>query len=85
MPLPQLLYAQGVKTVRRRRLVRGRHWVVFGTLEAGHQGLTVCGWPINPAFVERLTLHLRQHGAAIGRRVTTLGKHAGGVRQPLAW
>jgi hypothetical protein len=85
MPLPQLLYAQGVKTVRRRRLVRGRHRVVFGTLEAGHQGLTVCGWHINTAFVERLNLHLRQHGAAIGRRVTTLGKHAGGVRQPLAW
>src|SRR5215471_2225881 len=34
MPLPQLLYAQVVKTVRRRRLVRVRHRVVFGTLEA---------------------------------------------------
>jgi hypothetical protein len=33
MPLPQLLYAQVVKTVRRRRLVRVRHRVVFGTLE----------------------------------------------------
>jgi len=62
-----------------------RHRVVFGTLEAGHQGLTVCGWHINTAFVERLNLHLRQHGAAIGRRVTTLGKHAGGVRQQLVW
>src|SRR6266571_2140284 len=34
MPLPQLLYAQVIKTVRRRRLVRVRHRVVFGTLEA---------------------------------------------------
>ena len=34
MPLPGLLYAQVVKTVRRRRLVRVRHRVVFGTLEA---------------------------------------------------
>jgi len=34
MPLPQLLYAQVVKTVRRRRLVRVSHRVVFGTLEA---------------------------------------------------
>ena len=34
MPLPQLLYAQVVKTVRRRRLVRVQHRVVFGTLEA---------------------------------------------------
>src|SRR5712691_4700870 len=33
MPVPQLLYAQVVKTVRRRRLVRVRHRVVFGTLE----------------------------------------------------
>src|SRR2546428_10166748 len=34
MPLPQLLYAQVIKTVRRRRLVRMRYRVVFGTLEA---------------------------------------------------
>src|SRR5207302_10774556 len=39
MPLPQLLYAQVVKTVRRRRLVRVRHRVVFGTLEAVEQVL----------------------------------------------
>lgn len=37
MPLPQLLYAPGVKTVRRRRLVRVSHRVVFGTLEAVEQ------------------------------------------------
>src|SRR6266545_833712 len=37
MPLPQLLYAQVIKTVRRRRLVRVRHQVVFGTLEAVNQ------------------------------------------------
>jgi hypothetical protein len=30
MPLPQLRYAQVVKTVRRRRLVQVRHRVVFG-------------------------------------------------------
>jgi hypothetical protein len=39
MPLPQLLYAQVIKTVRRRRLVRVRHRVVFGTLEAVEQVL----------------------------------------------
>src|SRR5215813_10933329 len=37
MPLPQLLYAQVVKTVRRRRLVRVKPRVVFGTLEAVQQ------------------------------------------------
>src|SRR5438105_10945490 len=34
MPLPQLLYAQVVKTVRRRRLVGVTHRVVFGTITA---------------------------------------------------
>ena len=84
MPLPQLLYAQVIKTVRRRRLVRVRHLVVFGTLEAVEQVLAACGWHINTAFVERLNLNLRQHVAAIGRRVTTLCKHEDGIWQQLA-
>src|SRR3989454_5389488 len=84
MPLPQLLYAQVVKTVRRRRLVGVTHRVVFGTLEAVQQVLAVCGWQINTAFVERLNLNLRQHVAAIGRRVSTLCKGEDGVRQQLA-
>src|SRR3989449_8191662 len=83
MPLPQLLYAQVIKTVRRRRLVRVRHRVVFGTLEAVQQVLAACGWQINTDFVERLNVSLRQHVAAIGRRVSTLCKHEDGVRQQL--
>jgi hypothetical protein len=39
MPLPQRRYAQVVKTVRRRRLVRVRHRVVFGTCAAVQQVL----------------------------------------------
>jgi IS1 family transposase len=84
MPLPQLLYAQVVKTVRRRRLVRVRHRVVFGTLEAAQQVLAVCGWQINTAFVERINLTIRQHVAAVGRRVSTLCKGEDGLRQQLA-
>jgi IS1 family transposase len=83
-PVPQLLYAQVVKTVRRRRLVRVSHRMVFGTLEAVEQVLAACGWQINTAFIERLNLSLRQHVAAIGRRVTTLCKHEDGLRQQLA-
>jgi IS1 family transposase len=83
MPLPQLLYAQVVKTVRRRRLVRVRHRVVFGTLEAVQQVLAACGWQIQTAFVERLNLDIRQRVAAVGRRVTTLCKHEAGLRQQL--
>jgi len=84
MPLPQLLYAQVVKTVRRRRLVRVRHRVVFGTLEAVQQVLAACGWQINTAFVERINLSIRQHVAAVGRRVTTLCKGEAGLREQLA-
>src|SRR2546421_1195725 len=74
LPLPNLLYAQVIKTVRRRRLVHVRHRVVFGTLEAVQQVLVACGWQINTAFIERLNLSIRQHVAAVGRRVTTLCK-----------
>jgi IS1 family transposase len=84
MPLPQLLYAQVVKTVRRRRLVDVQHRVVFGTLAAVQQVLAACSWQINTAFVERINLSLRQHVAAIGRRATTLCKGEDGLRQQLA-
>jgi IS1 family transposase len=83
-PLPQLLYAQVVKTVRRRRLVAVTHRVVFGTLDAVNQVLAPLGWQINTAFVERLNLTIRQHVAAIGRRVSTLCKGADGLCQQLA-
>jgi hypothetical protein len=84
MPLPQLLYAQVVKTVRRRRLVRVRHRVVFGTLEAVNAVLAPLGCQINTAFIERLNLSMRQHVAAVGRRVSTLCKGEDGLRQQLA-
>jgi hypothetical protein len=52
MPRPGLLYAQVIKTVRRRRLVRVTHRVVLGTLEAVTQVLAPYGWHINTAFTE---------------------------------
>src|SRR2546421_8865803 len=84
MPLPQLLYAQVVKTVRRRRLVRVRHRVVFGTITAVQQVLAPLGWQINTAFAERINLTIRQHVAAVGRRVATLCKGEDGLRQQVA-
>jgi hypothetical protein len=84
MPLPQRLYAQVVKIVRRRRLVQVSHRVVFGTLEAVNAVLAPHGWQSNTAFVERLNLTLRQHGAAVGRRVSTLCKGEDGLRQQVA-
>jgi IS1 family transposase len=84
MPLPQLLYAQVIKTIRRRRLVRVSHRVVFGTLEAVAHVLAACGWQIQTAFIERVNLSIRQHVAAVGRRVATLCKGEDGLRQQLA-
>src|SRR5215831_3488353 len=84
MPLPQLVYAQVVKTTRRRRLARLSRRVVFGTLEAVKQVLAAYGWQINTAFIERVNLSIRQHVAAVGRRVATLCKGEDGLHQQLA-
>ena len=84
MPLPQLRYAQVIKTMRRRRLIRVRHRVVFGTLETVNAVLAPLGCQINTAFIERLNLTIRQHVAAVGRRVSTLCKGEDGLQQQLA-
>jgi IS1 family transposase len=84
LPLPQLLYAQVVKSYRRRRIVGVQHRVVFGTLDRVKQVLLACGRQINTAFVERLNLNIRQHVAAIGRRVNTLCQGEDGLQQQLA-
>jgi IS1 family transposase len=83
MPRPQLLYAQVIKVTRRRRLVEVKHRVVFGTMEAINQVLSPLGWHINTSLVERVNLSIRQHVAAVGRRVTTLCKGEDGMLQQL--
>ena len=83
MPLPQLLYAQVIKVTRRRRLVEVKRRVVFGTQAAVGQVLATCGWQINTSFIERVNLSIRQHVAAVGRRVMTLCKGEEGLRQQL--
>jgi IS1 family transposase/transposase-like protein len=84
MPRPGLLYAQVVKSYRRRRIVGVSHRVIFGAAETIASILAKRGWTINTSFVERLNLDFRQHVAAIGRRVNTLCKHEAGLRQQLA-
>ena len=84
MPLPELLYAQVVKSYRRRRIVEVKHRVVFGTLERVYQVLVACGRQINTSYVERLNLDIRQRVAAVGRRVNTLCQGADSLRQQLA-
>jgi hypothetical protein len=84
MPLPRLLYAQVVKQYRRMRLVRVKHRVVFDTMGAIERILSVYGWKINTAFVERLNLDIRQRVAAIGLRVNTLCQGEDGMQHQLA-
>jgi hypothetical protein len=81
--LPQLLYAQVVKSYRRRRIVSVTYRVVFGTMERVQQILSVGGRKMNTAFVERLNLDIRQRVAAVGRRVNTLCQGEDGLRQQL--
>jgi len=83
MPLPGLLYAQVVKTMRRRRMVEVKHHVVFGTKAAVDQVLLACGWQINTSFIERLNLSLRQRVAAIRRRSASSCQSETGLTQPL--
>jgi IS1 family transposase len=83
MPLPELLYAQVVKSYRRRRIVGVKYRVVFGAMERVQQVLSVCGRKINTAYVERLNLEIRQRVAAVGRRVNTLCQGEDSLRQQL--
>lgn len=82
--LPELLYAQVVKSYRRRRIVGVKYRVVFGTMKRVQQVLSACGRKINTAFVERLNLDIRQRVAAVGRRVNTLSQGEDGLQHQLA-
>jgi hypothetical protein len=73
-----------VKRYRRQRRVGGTHRVIFGAAKPIESILAKRGWKSNAALVERLHLALRQPGAAMGRRVTTLCKHEVGLRQQRA-
>jgi hypothetical protein len=84
MPLPELLYAQVVKKMRRRRIVAVKHLVVLGAKAMVEQVLSVCGWQINTSFVERLNLSLRQRVSAIRRRSATSCKGEDGLGHQLA-
>jgi hypothetical protein len=70
-PRPARRDAQVVKQSRRRRVVRMCHRVVFGTLAEVKQVLAAPGWQINTAVIERANGAIRQHVAAVGRRVIT--------------
>jgi IS1 family transposase len=53
----------------------------FGTLAGINQVLAIQGWHINTAFIERANGAIRQHVAAVGRRVISLCKGEAGLRR----
>jgi IS1 family transposase len=83
MPLPELLYAQVIKTMRRRRIVEVKRHVVVGTKAVVEQVLAACGWRINTSFVEWLNLALRQRVIAMRRRSASPCKSGDGLRHQL--
>ena len=83
MPLPGLLYAQVVKTMRRRRIVEVKRHVVIGTQAAVDQVLAAWGWQINTSFIERLNLSLRQRVVGIRRRSASPCKSGAGLSHQL--
>jgi len=85
-PLPALQYAQVVKQRAQGRVVGVTYRVVYGSLETVTTLLqrSGVGQVINTAFIERFNLTLRQHVAALGRKVTSLAQSEAGLENQLA-
>ena len=84
MSLPGRLDVQVVRKYRRRRLVAVSDCVVCGTQADVKHVRASQGWHMYTAFIESLNLAIRQHMAAVRRRVMTPCISEEGVRQQLA-
>jgi hypothetical protein len=83
----RLIYGQVKKIYRRRRLVRVRQVLRWGTREAlqlALQGLGLSG-KLNTSFVERVNLTLRQSVAALMRRTWSTMQEAPQLLVHLEW
>ena len=85
-PRPELHYVQLVKQRVKGRVVRVTYRVVYGSLERVQALLKASGVAqvINTAFIERLNLSIRQHVAALGRKVISFAKTETGLRHQLS-
>lgn len=84
LPRPALEYVQVVKQRVKRRLVQVKQRLVSGNLDNIRAKLTVPGWGINTAFIERFNLTLRQHVPALGRWVLAYAQSETGLSRQLA-
>jgi len=83
----ELVYGQVKKIVRRRRLVKVEHTMLWGEqkdLKAGLQKLGLSG-RINTAFVERLNLTIRQGVSLLMRRTWGRAKYSPELGLHLLW
>jgi IS1 family transposase len=85
-PLPGLLYAQVVKERVKGRVVSVTPRAIYGSLEAIQAAInrTGVGNIVNTAFIERLNLSIRQHVAALARKVLSLASSETGLRDQLS-
>lgn len=85
-PLPGLLYAQVVKERVKGRVVSVTHRAVYGSLEVIQATIKRIGVGniVNTAFIERLNLSIRQHVAALARKVLSLAKSEIGLKAQLS-
>jgi IS1 family transposase len=83
----ELLYGQVKKTVRRRRLVKVEHMMLWGELENLKAGLKKIGLSgqINTSFVERLNLTIRQGVSLLVRRTWGRAKYSPELKLHLLW
>jgi hypothetical protein len=83
--LPDLLYAQLVKKREKGRVVSVSHRILYGSQEAVEAVLQDggVGQVINTAFIERLNLTIRQHVAALARKVIQLARSETGLDNQL--
>jgi IS1 family transposase len=84
-PLPILHYAQVVKKRVNGRVVGVSRKLVYGNMAMVEHTLSQSGVGriINTAFIERLNLSIRQHVAAMGRKVIGLAKTKMGLEAQL--
>ena len=83
----ELVYGQVKKIVRRRRLVKVEHTMLWGEqkdLKAGLLKLGLSG-RINTAFVERLNLTIRQGVSMLVRRTWGRAKYSPELKLHLQW
>jgi len=87
MVLPDFLYAQVIKSRRRQRIVDVEQRLVWGSPDAFRARLKagLLSGKINPAFVERINLTIRQSVSKLTRRTWSCAQFTPELSDHLSW